>query len=249
MDPKLTQFKALCFDVYGTLIDWESAVYDAIAPLVRRAGKDWTRKDILSVFCDVESDIQAQEPTALYTKVLADTYYALAKRLDLPENAQLKEAAVLFGNSIADWKPFPDSIDALRRLSKHYKLVVLSNVDKTSFGHTQARLEEGFNFDLILTAQEIGSYKPNLANFEYMLKTVKEKFGIDKHEVLVTANSLFHDHAPANSLGIASSWIIREGSVMGIKGNATYVWAFGDLGDMAAAVEKEAERAQRQNSY
>jgi len=246
MDPKLTQFKALCFDVYGTLIDWETPVYEAVAPLVRRAGKDWSRKDILSVFCDVETDIQAQVPTALYPKVLADTYYALAKRLDLPENNELKQASVAFGNSIPDWKPFPDTVDALRVLSKHYKLVVLSNVDRTSFGFTQKILEQGCHFDIILTAQDIGSYKPNLLNFEVMLQELKEKLGIEKHQVLVTANSLSHDHGPANALGIPSSWIIREGSVIGMRGNATYVWAFGTLGDMAAAVEQEVQKAQQQ---
>ncbi|KIJ36930.1 hypothetical protein M422DRAFT_211848 [Sphaerobolus stellatus SS14] len=238
-DPKLTQFKALSFDVYGTLIDWETPVHDAIAPIVRRAGKNWSRKDILTIYTDVETDIQAQNPTALYPTVLADTYYAIAKRLDLPETPELKEASVLFGNSIPDWKPFPDTIDALRRLSKHYKLVVLSNVDRNSFSFTQKILEQGFQFDLILTAQDIGSYKPDLANFEYMLNAVKEKYGIEKHEVIVTANSRKHDHKPANSLGIASSWIKREGSVMGQSGNATYIWDFETLGEMADAADNE----------
>lgn len=150
-------------------------------------------------FHEVETNIQSQNPTGFYTKILSDTYYALAKRLDLPEDAKLEQASVEFGNSVGSWSPFPDTIDALARLSKTYRLVVLSNVDNSSFVHTQKTLEQGFKFDLILTAQvgfnlvdyiilicisqDIGSYKPDLNNFEYMLRTVKEKFGVEKHEV------------------------------------------------------------------
>ncbi|KAF8591374.1 hypothetical protein K439DRAFT_1627086 [Ramaria rubella] len=123
-------------------------------------------------------------------------------------------------------------------IAKYYRLVVLSNVDKTSFSHTKKVLEQGFTFDLILTAQDIGSYKPDPANFEYMLKSVKVQLEIEKHEILVTANSLFHDHKPANALGIASSWIVREGEI-GSKTDAKYVFSFPTLGDMAEAVTKE----------
>ncbi|KAF8524332.1 HAD-like protein [Hysterangium stoloniferum] len=239
-DPKLLQFKALCFDVYGTLVDWETGIYQNIEPLITLSGKPWTKTDALVAFHEVEKDIEAQYPAELYPEILAKTFYALAKRLDLPENDELKAASITFGNSIGDWPPFPDTIAALAQLSKHYRLVVLSNVDRKSFSFTKEALQHGFKFDLVLTAEDIGSYKPNLANFEYMLKNVKEEFGIDKHEVLVTAISLFHDHAPANALGMASSWIVREGSVLTMNAKANYVWAFGTLGEMAAAVEQEA---------
>ncbi|KAF8483137.1 putative hydrolase [Gautieria morchelliformis] len=239
IDPKLTQFKLLCFDVYGTLLDWESGIYESILPIIQRSQESWTRTEALAAFHSVETNLQAQNPTDLYTKVLADSYYTLAKRLGLPEDGQLTEASLAFGNSVGKWPIFPDTVEALARLSKHYRLVVLSNVDRLSFSHTQRVLEQGFQFDLVLTAQDIGSYKPDPTNFEYMLNSVKAKFGIEKHEVLVTANSLFHDHKPANTLGIASSWIIREGDFMAVKTDATYVFSFPTLGDMANAVVKE----------
>ncbi|GJJ15009.1 hypothetical protein Clacol_009281 [Clathrus columnatus] len=239
-DPKLTQFKLLCFDVYGTLVDWEGGIYKNIEPLIRRANKEWSREEALIAFHEVETNIQSRNPTDLYTEILADTYYALAKRLDLPEDEELKQASKDFGNSVGSWSPFGDTIDALARLSKTYRLVVLSNIDKASFAHTQKMLEQGFKFSLVLTAQDIGSYKPNLNNFEYMLRAVNEKFGIEKHEVLVTAVSLYHDHKPANSLGISSVWIAREGSTLPILQDVNYIWKFPTLGDMANAVEEEA---------
>lgn len=93
-----------------------------------------------------------------------------------------------FGQSIKDWPLFPDSSDALAELSKHYKLVVLSNVDRTSFAFTREKLEAGkFTFDQVCTAQDIGSYKPNPANFVYVLKVIRDNCGIEKDRVLSTA--------------------------------------------------------------
>ena len=93
-----------------------------------------------------------------------------------------------FGQSIKDWPVFPDSSDALNELSKYYKLIVLSNVDRTSFTFTREKLEAGkFKFDQICTAQDIGSYKPDPANFVYALKVIKDNYGIDKDRVLSTA--------------------------------------------------------------
>jgi HAD superfamily hydrolase (TIGR01493 family) len=99
-----------------------------------------------------------------------------------------KEERVAFGQSIKDWPIFPDSSDALAELSKYYKLIVLSNVDRTSFAFTREKLEAGkFTFDQICTAQDIGSYKPDPANFVYALKVIKDNYGIEKDQVLSTA--------------------------------------------------------------
>lgn len=99
-----------------------------------------------------------------------------------------KEECAAFGQSIKDWPLFPDSTDALAELSKHYKLVVLSNVDRSSFAFTREKLEAGkFTFDQICTAQDVGSYKPDPANFVYALKVVKDNYGIEKDQVLSTA--------------------------------------------------------------
>ena len=101
-----------------------------------------------------------------------------------------------------------DSVEALAYLKKHYKLVILSNVDRLSFRSSNARLQVAF--DAIYTAQDIGSYKPSPRNFEYMLRRLESDFGLQKKDVLHTAQSLFHDHAPANGFGLASAWIDRR---------------------------------------
>jgi 2-haloalkanoic acid dehalogenase type II len=151
----------------------------------------------------------------------------------------VKPIIFLSGASVAQWKPFPDSIDALVRLQKHYKMVILSNVDKTSFAGT-AQVLSPFVPDLVLTAQEIGSYKPNEQNFRYMLAVIAKEFGLKPNEVLITAQSLVHDHQPAHALGLKGAWIAREGSVMGVGElvkDVKYEFVFPTLGEMAAAVE------------
>ena len=106
-----------------------------------------------------------------------------------PESVKAtKEECAAFGQSIKDWPIFPDSSDALAVLSKYYKLIVLSNVDRTSFAFTREKLEAGkFTFDQVCTAQDIGSYKPDPANFVYVLKVIKDNYGIEKDQVLSTA--------------------------------------------------------------
>jgi 2-haloacid dehalogenase len=113
------------------------------------------------------------------------------------------------GHSAArdDWPAFPDSGDALRYLKQHFALVILSNVDNESFVHSNARL--GVAFDAIYTAADIGSYKPAKRNFEYMLADLGER-GVERSDILHVAESLFHDHVPASSLGLASCWIHRR---------------------------------------
>jgi 2-haloalkanoic acid dehalogenase type II len=153
----------------------------------------------------------------------------------------LTDEDITFGSSVGDWKPFPDTIPALATLSRHYKLIILSNVDNDSFKKTRAVLEHSepdhqFEFDGVYTAQDIGSYKPDPANFEYVLRKLKDRFGVEKSEVLVTAGSLLHDHLPANQLGLNSVWIAREGAVMRQDPVATYDLKFSTLGAMADRV-------------
>src|SRR5271157_1295776 len=117
------------------------------------------------------------------------------------------EECVQYGNSIKDWPAFPDSTEALGYLKRHFKLVILSNVDNESFAESNKKL--GVDFDAIYTAEDIGSYKPSDRNFEYMLSMLKMR-GYEKSDILHTAESMFHDHAPANRHGLKSSWIHRR---------------------------------------
>jgi 2-haloacid dehalogenase len=117
-----------------------------------------------------------------------------------------------FGASIGDWPPFPDTIEALRALRSRYRLVILSNVDRGGFRATDRRL--GVTFDAVYTAQDIGSYKPDARNFAYLIERLADD-GFQKPDILHVAQSLFHDHAPANAIGLASAWIDRRHGATG----------------------------------
>ncbi len=153
---------------------------------------------------------------------------------------------IAFGQAIPNWPVFPDTIPALHYLSTRFKLTVLSNVDRSSFSGTREVLETSdpdhqFKFDAIYTAEDIGSYKPNAANFEYALQKIKEEFGVDKGEVLVVAASLSHDHVPANILGLASVFIDRRAASLNHGVTARYDAKFGSLGEFAEQVRKQVE--------
>jgi len=237
----LTSFKLLAFDVYGTLIDWEEGVVNALGSLLSKdSSKSYIREELLHVYHEFEANEQKSNPSMAYSELLATIHPKIAFKLGLaPPTSEENKA---FGNSVGIWPPFPDTVDALKRLSKHYKLVVLSNVDQASFSRTNAGPLGGVTFDAILTAQDIGSYKPDLRNFEYMLDYANREFGIPKDQVLSTAQSQFHDHYPAKKMGLRSVYIARRGAVMGNveESKQVYDWKFNTLGEMADAVEREA---------
>lgn len=225
---KLTDFKLLSFDVYGTLIDWESGALAALDPVLQKSNMtDFDRKHVLQVLHKIESAVEKEHPTYKYSDILTLVLPKLCKELglEIPSEADTKR----FGNSVSEWPGFPDSVEALGRLSKVFKLVVLSNVDNESFEKGNAHGLQGFKFDAVYTAQDIGSYKPSPENFEYMLKHVRDQFGIEKNEVLQTAQSQYHDHHPAKDIGIKSSWIYRPGAIMGNRDDPVYDWKFDTL--------------------
>ncbi|KIY00788.1 uncharacterized protein Z520_03453 [Fonsecaea multimorphosa CBS 102226] len=232
---RLTDFRLLSFDVYGTLIDYETGILDGLRPLT--AAKGLTREQILALYHELEVEQQTKTPDMPYSQLLATVYPQFAARVGIEAKPSAQECET-FGQSIGTWPAFPDTVDALQRLSKHYKLVVLSNVDRESFKASNAGPLGGFRFDKIITAQDVGSYKPDLRNFEYMLDTVKKDFDVSKSEVLQTAQSQFHDHHPARKMGIKSVWIERRGT-MGNRDEKIFDWKFVTLGDMADAVERE----------
>jgi 2-haloacid dehalogenase len=201
---KMTDFKALTFDCYGTLIDWEAGMMEALRPLTEKVSRELSRDAVLEAHARHESFQQVETPTKAYRDVLAVVYRRLAE--DWGTHASWNEC-VAYGRSIRNWPAFPDSAEALRYLKQHYRLFVLSNVDNESFSASNEKLS--VTFDGVYTAEDIGSYKPSVRNFNYMFAKLKT-LGIDKNEVLHTAQSLFHDHAPANALGLSSCWIDRQ---------------------------------------
>jgi 2-haloalkanoic acid dehalogenase type II len=201
---RLADFKALTFDCYGTLIDWESGMIEALKPLTQRVGRALSRNEILEAHARHESRQQLMTPAKLYRDLLPIVYKRLAEEWGVPA---AHEDCVAYGRSIGDWPAFEDSPAALHDLKQHFKLVILSNVDNESFARSKRKL--GVEFDAIYTAEDIGSYKPSSRNFEYMLENIAA-LGVQKHEILHTAESLFHDHKPANAFGLASCWIYRR---------------------------------------
>lgn len=201
---KLTDFAALTFDCYGTLIDWESGMLTALRPSFAKRRPDLADEALLEAHGRLEHEIEAAHPKMLYSEVLRRTYLALATESGIP--ADEMEAA-RYAASIRDWPAFPDTAVALQYLKRHYKLVILSNVDRASFRGSLPKL--GVEFDAVLTAEEIGSYKPDRYNFEYMIGKLAE-MGVPKERILHTAQSLFHDHVPAKAIGLATAWINRR---------------------------------------
>jgi len=206
MTKPLTDYKALTFDCYGTMIDWESGIWDAMQPLILSGGRDdITRSLGLEVYARIESAQELATPDMLYPEVLSHVHQSLAEHFGIEDSAELSRA---FAASVPHWPAFPDSADALRLLKKHFKLVILSNVNRDGFAASNRKL--GVDFDAIYTAQDVGSYKPDPANFDYLLEHIKSDLDIDPDQILHTAQSLFHDHVPATTAGLARAWIDRQ---------------------------------------
>jgi 2-haloalkanoic acid dehalogenase type II len=221
------------------LVDWESGMIRALAPLSSRVGRALSRDEILEAHARHESAQQRQTPTKLYRDVLAVVYRRLAEEWGVGVSW---EECVRYGLSVRDWEPFPDTVEALRYLKQYYKLVILSNVDNETFAASNTRL--GVGFDAIYTAEDIGSYKPADANFEYML-TQLGRIGYARADTLHTAESLFHDHAPANRHALKSCWIYRRhgqdgfGATMPPGETPHYDFCFNSMAAMVEAHKQE----------
>lgn len=237
---RLSDFKALTFDCYGTLIDWESGMIAALQPLTSKAAPALTRNAVLEAHARAESMQQRYTPTKVYRDILATVYKRLADEWRVPVTWAECQA---YGGSIGDWPAFPDSAAALKYLKQHYKLVILSNVDNQSFAQSNKRL--GVTFDAIYAAEDVGSYKPALRNFEYMLENLS-RLGVEKTGILHTAESMFHDHAPANKLGLRSAWIYRRhadqgfGATMNPGDMPKFDFRFNSMADLVIAHKAEA---------
>ncbi len=206
MTKKITDYKALTFDCYGTMIDWESGIWDALQPLIlENKREDMTREQTLRAFARIETAQEINTPDIVYSDLLAQVHHDIAKEFEITSNAELDRD---FGLSVPHWPAFPDSADALRKLKRHFKLIILSNVHREGFAASNRKL--GVDFDAIYTAQDVGSYKPNIANFDYMLNALKNDFGIESDQILHTAQSLHHDHVPATIAGLDKAWIDRQ---------------------------------------
>jgi len=240
---QLTSFKALTFDCYGTLIDWETGLYAALQPLLKRGGVTLKREDVLAAFARHESAQEATTPQMIYSELLTEVHRRLAREWKVSED---EKEAVAFGKSVPDWPAFADTVASLQYLQRYYKLVILSNVDRDSFAGTNRLLAVAF--DAVCTAQDIGSYKPDPRNFAYLIDKVAE-LGVLKRNILHTAQSLFHDHVPAQAAGLSSAWIDRRhqadgwGATVPPAGTPKYDFRFASMAEMVAAHQAEVRGA------
>jgi 2-haloacid dehalogenase len=194
------RFTYLTFDCYGTLIDWERGILDALRPLLARHGATLTDDQILELYGDLESAAEAG-PYQPYRDVLAAVVDGFGARLGFTPTAA--ERASLAA-SVGDWPAFPDTVDALQTLARRYRLAILSNVDDDLFTGSARRL--GVDFAAVITAQQVGSYKPDRRNFRAALARLEAP----PDRVLHVAQSLFHDIAPAKELGLTTVWVNRR---------------------------------------
>ena len=239
---RLSDFKVLTFDCYGTLIDWETGMVKALEPLTAKVSPTPTRNAILEAHARAESMQQRVTPAKNYRDILATVYKRLGDEWQVPVTWDDCQA---YGRSVGDWPAFPDSGEALKYLKQHFKLVILSNVDNQSFALSNRHLE--VTFDAIYVAEDIGTYKPDLRNFEYMLENLT-RMGVSRSEILHTAESLFHDHAPANKVGLKSAWIHRRnadkgfGATMHPGDMPSHDFRFDSMADLVKAHRAETGR-------
>ncbi len=197
-------------------------------------------------FNDIEVSLCASKPSLKYSTLLSESYLKLADSLSLPQPPQSEVDAV--GASVGQWPAFPDTVAALHRLQRHYKLAILSNVDKESFSHVLSGSLAGVGFDAVYVAEQIGSYKPDLKNFQYLLSHVKEELGMEKEQVVHTAHGIESDHVPCKEMGIASAWIARgettgpRSTVESMRNKVAPTWVFNDMMGMAIAADEEFEQ-------
>lgn len=199
------RFEALTFDCYGTLIDWETGIVDALGGLLRAHGVQLSDDDILEAYARHETRIEAG-PFRRYREVLME----VGRAVSVEHGVTASEAELAaFGGSVADWPAFADSADALVALAARFRLGVITNCDDDLFAASNRQLR--VDFDAIVTAQQMGSYKPALANFEAMF----ERLDLPRDRILHVAQSLYHDHVPAKKLGLTTVWVDRRQGIDG----------------------------------
>lgn len=200
------EFDALTFDCYGTLIDWETGIFSALKPILASHGKSIPDAQLLELYGQFEAQAETGEYRS-YRDVLQDVVSQFGKKLAFTPT--LDELHSL-PNSVQHWKPWPDTVAALKKLESLYRLAIISNIDDEMFHSTHRSLRAAF--DPVVTAEQARCYKPSLEIFKLAL----ERAGVAKNRVLHVGQSIYHDVLPAQSLGLATVWINRASARPGV---------------------------------
>ena len=217
-----TDYATLTFDCYGTLIDWEAGILGYLQPLMASYDVHVLDEFVLEAFAELEPDIQAAGGT--YRDVLAQVLARLGERLAFKPKA---DELAGFADSIADWPAFADTVAALRVLAGQFDLAILSNIDDELFALSAKRLQAPFA--QVITAQQVGAYKPHPIVFERALSQVRRP-------VLHVAQSRFHDILPATAAGLDTVWINRPSKGAAKLVEASPTWTFASLAEFVAAL-------------
>jgi 2-haloacid dehalogenase len=193
------KFKIISFDCYGTLIDWKKSLMDIMTPFIKRHKLEISRDQLFDMFFKADQKCTCEDYKP-YQEVLVTIMDEMGKELHI--NLMQAERTCLV-DRFGDWTAFPDTTGALQELQKSYRLAIISNVDDELFNMTKRCL--GIRFDFIITAKQVGSYKPSKNNFIKAL----EKFGLPSEQVLHVAQSIYHDIIPTNELGWNNVWVNR----------------------------------------
>ncbi len=202
------RFDWLSFDCYGTLVDWETGISDAIASALAPHDVHMSRADILALFADVEPQIQDGGKYLEYRRVLRRTMAMIGIELGIQFD---QEQLGILLHTLPEWPIFPDTVESLRTMQTRYRLAIISNTDDDLFAQTAQKL--GVEFDAVITAQQVRRYKPDTLVFDNALS----RMGCEKGAWLHIGESLYHDIGPANALGIASVWVNRAESGGGTR--------------------------------
>ncbi len=194
------KFKVLAFDCYGTLIDWESGILSALKPVLKKHKIRIGNKQILELYAELESKAEKGRYIP-YKNVLREVMRGISKNLGFEPSSSELNCLV---DSLKNWKPFPDTVEALQKLKKRFKPVIISNIDDDLFAFSAKHLK--VKFDYIITAKQVKSYKPSLNNF----KTAIKRIGVSSKEILHVAQSIYHDIIPAKKAGLATVWVNRR---------------------------------------
>ncbi len=224
------QFEILTFDCYGTLIDWESGILSALKQLLEAKEKNLSDDRLLELFAEFESEAESGEYIK-YREVLKQVVAKIGEKLNFsPTEAELNSLA----NSLKNWQPFPDTVEALKALKQKYKLGIISNIDEDLFADSARHLQ--VDFDYLITAEKAKSYKPSVNNFEVALPEI----GVNKDKILHVAQSIYHDIVTAKSLGLSTVWVNRrqgkEGFGATLPANATPDLEVPDLKSLVSQV-------------
>ncbi len=194
------KFEILSFDCYGTLIDWENGIIPVLNNLVANHQIDITETQLLEMFAKFESEAEAGEYKK-YRQVLKQVRQKISQELNFqPTESELNSLS----ESIKNWLPFPDTLAALQSLKQKYQLAIISNIDDELFANSAKHLQ--VEFDFVITAAQVKSYKPSKNNFEVAI----QKMGIAPEKLLHIAQSIYHDIVPAKAIGLSTIWVNRR---------------------------------------